>query len=148
MLEYGHLEDAIAVMLPVVTHYYETGDLYGNFQSRINLAALYHLNGNHEQRDQALARAVYSVQFAIDHGWDMWAAYYNLAMAAAARGSATEALEYLQQAYDRGFRALWWIETDYGWNPIRETPEFQAMVERIRADNAAMLEEIRAARGD
>ncbi|MFB3076935.1 MAG: tetratricopeptide repeat protein, partial [Lysobacterales bacterium] len=117
MLEDGHLDDAIAVMIPVVEHYYATGDLYGNFESRINLAALYHFAGDDEERDRLLNDAISALHFAIDNGWDHWAPYMYLAMASAAKGDTASAVRNLGDAYRRNHRDMWSIHTDYAWDP-------------------------------
>jgi len=144
MLEDGHLDDAIAVMIPVVEHYYATGDLYGNFESRINLAALYHISGDDEKRDELLNDAITALRFAIDNGWDDWAPYMYLAMASAAKGDTASAVRNLSEAYRRNHREMWSIHTDYAWDPIRSDPEFQQAIQLIKDDNAAMLEQIQA----
>jgi tetratricopeptide (TPR) repeat protein len=143
MLEDGNLDDAIAVMLPIVEYFQETGDQYGNYGSRINLATLYHLAGDHEQRDRTLEKAVNAVQFGIEHGWESWSPYYYLAMAAASTSDTANAVQNLQQAYQRGYRRLWYIDFDYAWDPIRGNAEFQSLVQRIEAANAAMLEQLK-----
>ncbi|MCZ6762498.1 MAG: tetratricopeptide repeat protein [Gammaproteobacteria bacterium] len=145
MLADGHLDDAIGVMLPVVEHYFATGETYGNFESRINLASLYHFAGDSEKRDQLLNDASNSLQFAIENGWENWAPYIYLAMASAAKGDATASVRNLNEAFERGHRDLWSIHTDYAWDPVRSDPEFQRAIQRIKNDNAAMLELIRAA---
>ena len=144
MLDESQLDDAIDVLLPLIDHYDSTGELYGNYQTRINLASLYHLSNNHDMRDQVLANVLSSLEFAIEHGWDSWVPFYYLAMADAARGDASEAILDLLQAYNRGFRALWFIDFDYAWNPIRDDPDFQLIIDRIKTTNSAMLKEIRA----
>ncbi len=145
MLEDGSLEDAIAVMIPVVKHFDATGEIYGNFESRINLATLYHFAADSEKRDRSLNDATSALHFSIDNGWDDWHPYVYLAMAAAAKGDASTAVQNLDEAYGRGHRHLWSIHTDYAWDPIRSDPEFQQAIQRIEDDNAAMLEQIRAA---
>ena len=145
MLEDGSLEDAIAVMIPVVKHFDATGEIYGNFESRINLATLYHFAADSEKRDRSLNDATSALRFSIDNGWDDWHPYVYLAMAAAAKGDASSAVQSLDEAYGRGHRHLWSIHTDYAWDPIRSDPGFQQAIQRIEDDNAAMLQQIRAA---
>ncbi len=145
LLEDGHLDDAVAVMIPVVEHFDVSGENYGNFESRINLATLYHLAGDKEKRDRLLNDATSALHFSIDNGWDDWHPYIYLAMASAAKGDASSAVQNLNEAYRRGHRNLWSIHTDYAWNPIRSDPEFQQAIQRIEDDNAAMLEQIQAA---
>ncbi|MFB3063358.1 MAG: hypothetical protein ACE1ZL_01540, partial [Gammaproteobacteria bacterium] len=144
MLEDGRLDDAIAVMIPVVEHFGVTGEIYGNFESRINLAALYHFADDGEKRDRLLNDATSALRFSIDSGWENSAPYVYLAMASAAKGDTTSAVRNLDEAYGRGHRHLWSIHTDYAWDPIRSDPEFQQAIQRIKDDNSAMLAQIRA----
>jgi tetratricopeptide (TPR) repeat protein len=145
MLADGHLDDAIAIMTPVVEHFNVTGEIYGNFESRINLASLYHFAGDSEKRDRLLNDAITALRFSIENGWQNSAPYVYLAMASAAKGDATASVRELNEAFERGHRDLWSIHSDYAWDPIRSAPEVQHAIQRIKNDNAAMLEQIRAA---
>jgi len=64
----------------------------------------------------------------------------------ALQGKTEKALEALRQAIDNGWRGLWWywLEHNQNLDSIRDEPEFQAMVEEIKADMAAQLEHVRA----
>ena len=64
----------------------------------------------------------------------------------ALQGKPQKSLEALRQAIDNGWRGLWWywLEHDPNLDSIRQEPEFQALVEEIRADMAAQLERARA----
>ncbi|GBF31154.1 beta-barrel assembly-enhancing protease [bacterium MnTg04] len=145
MLEDDRLDDAIAVMIPVVEHFGVTGEIYGNFESRINLAALYHFADDSEKRDRLLNDVTSDLHFSIDSGWEHSAPYVYLAMASAAMGDTASAVRNLDEAYGRGHRSLLWsIYTDYAWDPIRSDPEFQQAIQTIKDDNSTMLEQIRA----
>ena len=52
---------------------------------------------------------------------------------------------YPPQAVDERWRTFWWYYLDYdpSLDSIRDEPEFQAMVEEIKADMAAQLERVR-----
>jgi TolB-like protein/Tfp pilus assembly protein PilF len=56
------------------------------------------------------------------------------------------ALAALRQAIDQGWRASWWFYLDHdpSLDSIRDAPEFQAMLQEIKADMAAQLERVRA----
>jgi len=64
----------------------------------------------------------------------------------AQRGKIRAVLAALRQAIDQGWRESWWFYFDYDLNldSIRDEPEFQTMVEEIKADMAAQLERVRA----
>jgi len=64
----------------------------------------------------------------------------------ALQGKTEKALAALRQAIDQGWRHHWWyyLEHDPNLDSIRDEPEFQAMVEEIKADMAAQLERVRA----
>ncbi len=59
----------------------------------------------------------------------------------ALQGKTAKALAALRQAIDQGWRTVWWYyaEHDPNLDSIRDEPEFQAMVEEIKADTAAQL---------
>lgn len=61
------------------------------------------------------------------------------------QGRTEEALRALRQAVDEGWRSPWWyyLVHDPALDSIRDEPEFQAMLEEIKADMAAQLEHIR-----
>ncbi len=63
----------------------------------------------------------------------------------ALQGKTEEALGALRQAIDNGWRGLWWywLEHEPNLDSIRDKPEFQAMVEEIKADMAAQLARVR-----
>lgn len=141
----GRLDEAIEVLLPWIEHFDATDDPYGNPETQINLASLYHLAGDERRRDELLAGARERIERGLHNGGDSWEFYYLLGMAAAAAGDADGATDNLDKAYERRFRWLWWLVQDYAWDPVRESEGFKAVIRRIEADNAAMLEQVRAA---
>jgi len=64
----------------------------------------------------------------------------------AQQGKTKQALSSLRQAIDERWRVAWWYyaEHDPSLDSIRYEPEFQAMMEEIKADMAAQLERVRA----
>jgi glucan phosphorylase len=63
----------------------------------------------------------------------------------ALRGETQKALAALHQAIDEGWRSDWWYQLQYkpDLEPLHDEPEFQEMVEEIRADMAAQLAHVR-----
>ncbi len=131
--------EAIQSLLPVVEYFDQTGATYGKFETHTSLAALYHLIGDTERRDAVLETIVAPWKFGIEHGYESWIAYFDLASIAAARGDVDEALRNLEEAYARGFRQLWQFHLRIAFDKLRDNPEFQSLVERIRSENAAQL---------
>lgn len=142
LLEQGSLEDAIAVMSPVVERFEETNAKYGNLESRVNLGALYHLAGDSTNRDRVLARTTELIQHGIDNGWKSWVADYYLAAVAAAKGNMDSAIPHLGALREKGFRSSYMFDNDFLWGSYRSDPNFQAMVDQIKVSNAEVLETI------
>ncbi len=63
----------------------------------------------------------------------------------ALQGKTEAALTALRQAIDEGWRRFWWYYAEHNPNldSIRNEPEFQAMMEEVKADMAAQLERVR-----
>jgi tetratricopeptide (TPR) repeat protein len=139
LYESGELDEAIRKLLPVIEYFDQTWDIYGEFETRTNLAALYHLAGDLDRRDNVIKSVIDPITFGIEHGDKYWAAYFDLASAAAARGNTVEAMQNLEKAYARGFRQIWQIYHRIAFDKFRDNPEFQSFVERIRSENAAQL---------
>jgi len=62
----------------------------------------------------------------------------------ALQGKTEAALTTLRQAIDEGWRLFWWYyaKHDPNLDSIRDEPEFQAMMEEIRADMAEQLAQV------
>lgn len=129
-------------MLPAVEYFDQSGDLYGEFETRSNLAALYHKTGDIVRRDAVIETITTPISFGLEHGDNYWAARFDLASAAAARGDADKALEHLEEAYSRGFRQIWQFYHRIASDKFRDDQEFQKFIERIRAENAAQLTDV------
>ena len=63
----------------------------------------------------------------------------------ALRGEKQKALSALRQAIDEVWRFFWWyfLKQDPSLESLHGEPEFQAMIEEIKADMAAQLERVR-----
>ena len=61
------------------------------------------------------------------------------------QGDPKAALAALREAVDAGWRVYWWyyLEHDPNLESIRDRPEFQAILEEIRADMATQLVRVR-----
>ena len=57
-----------------------------------------------------------------------------------------EAIQTLQQAYDRGFRAHPYLVYMPVYDSIRDDPRFKEIIRKMRADTAKMRERVDAAR--
>ncbi|HSM11429.1 MAG TPA: hypothetical protein VK827_07665 [Lysobacter sp.] len=60
------------------------------------------------------------------------------------RSEPDRALEKLREAYARGFREHWVMEIDSRLEPLRDQPEFIALMDRIRDDLSRAKVEIEA----
>ena len=115
-----------------------------NFEPAIDLALVLTITGEQERADLLLDRSLTFIQTIPRLGWDG----YEIAdvLIYAQQGKTGAALAAVRQAIDQGWRASWWyyLEHDPNLDSIRDEPEFQAMVEEIRADMAAQLAHVRA----
>ena len=107
-----------------------------------HLALMYTLQEDHKNRDRVFARLLEQ----LDHTNVENRSAFQIAGAYAAIADAEKSAENLNQAYERGFRRLYLIKAYWLFDPVRESPEFKAVIEIIEKDNARMLAEIRAGR--
>ena len=133
LLDNGMQAEAIVVMESLDSRYEETGAVYGNLQSRVNLGALYHLAGDVENRDRVLGRVREIIQHGFENGWSSWVPYYYLAAADAAGGDLHSSISLLDQAREKGFRATSYFDYDFLWDPYRSEPDFQVVRSRIES---------------
>lgn len=66
----------------------------------------------------------------------------SLAEIAARRGHVAQAMAFLAQAYDRGYRMARWLEHDSGFARLRQDPEFRRLIARMDADMARARERL------
>ena len=114
----------------------------GNIQAAIDLALVLIRTGEQERADLLLDRSL-TIAPTIPRGGDGYA--ISAVLIYALQGETKAALAALRQAIDQGWRNAWWyyLERDPSLDSIRVEPEFQAMVEEIKADMAAQLERVR-----
>jgi TolB-like protein/Flp pilus assembly protein TadD len=135
LLEKDMIAEAIAVMEPLDFYYDQSGSIYGNLQTRVNLGALYHLANDFENRDRILSKVRRLVEYGVDNGWASWTPDYFLAAADAAEGDLAASIAHLEQARKKGFGASSNLEFDFLWDPYRSDPKFQEVRARIEATN-------------
>lgn len=58
----------------------------------------------------------------------------NIAMVYAALGENEKAFEYLERGFDERDSRIAFLKVERKWKPIREEPEFRAMLKRVRLD--------------
>mgnify|MGYP001255419011 FL=1 len=56
---------------------------------------------------------------------------YNIACIYSLAGERNAALDHLERAYDAGFRVKDWLERDSNLDPLRSTPRFAALMDRL-----------------
>lgn len=78
----------------------------------------------------------------IADGNDHWSLRYNLAAVAALRGEANTAFEWLDEAYNEGFRDARLLDIDPAFNAVRSVLQYGTFVSRLDADLDRMAEEL------
>lgn len=88
-------------------------------------------------------KAIETIQFIIANDTtDICGNLYNAACVYARLGKTSEAIQYLKDAIEKGYRNFSHIETDYDLDCIRELPEYQNIV--VQNDSEVGLEEIKS----
>lgn len=101
----------------------------------LTLSSALHLEaGNNELAESRLVSAERAVRRARLNGVDDADIYYTESSIHALRGRQQAALESLQAAYDRGFRANWMLDVDVRLDSVRQSPQFAAIKEQIEKD--------------
>jgi tetratricopeptide (TPR) repeat protein len=115
----------------------------GNYVPAIDLALVLTKTGEQERADMLLERALSFLPSPRQRGDGF---RISDALIYAQQGKTQAALAALRKAMDQGWRESWWFYFDHDMNLdlIRDEPEFQAMLEEIKADMAAQLARVRA----
>jgi TolB-like protein/Flp pilus assembly protein TadD len=98
------------------------------------LSALHFDAGNTVLAEQRLESAERSVRRARINGADNAGIYYTESSIHALKGESRAALDSLQKAYDRGFRAAWMLEIDLRLASIHAEPQFTEIKQQIEKD--------------
>ncbi len=114
-----------------------------NLQAAIDLALVLTRTGEQERAEMLLNLALAFLQTARLHGNGYEISDVRIY---ALQGKTEAALAALRQLIDQGWRTTWWfsLERDPNLDSIRDEPEFQTMLEEVKADMAAQLERVRA----
>jgi TolB-like protein/Tfp pilus assembly protein PilF len=115
-----------------------------NVISAINLALVLTRTGEQDRADDLLDRSPAIVQGT--HWFGLYPGSGILDVQVyALQNKSDAALAALRQAIDKGWRMFWWYHAEHDPNldSIRDEPEFQAMMDEIRADMAVQLERVR-----
>jgi len=118
-------------------------DTAGAYLDAINLVPVLSGTGEERRAETLLDRSLEYVRsiprLGIDGYWIADVQIYAL------QGKRKKALAALRQAIDDGWRTLWWyyLERDPNLESLHDDPEFQAMLEEVRADMATQLERVR-----
>jgi tetratricopeptide (TPR) repeat protein len=145
-LRTGHYADALALheeLFPELLYERDPEVDLRNYLAAIDLALILSRTGESERAHLLLTRALQQIQKRPRLG----SFGYGIAdvQLYALRGEKQKALSALRQAIDEGWRRDWWywLQQKPDLEPLHGDPEFQAMVEEIRADMAAQLERLR-----
>jgi hypothetical protein len=116
----------------------------GNLEPAIDLASVLIKTGEQERADLLLDRSLAFIRTIPRLGAGGYG--FSDVMIYALQGNTEAALTALRQAIDDGSRTSWWflLEHDPSLDSIRDEPEFQDMLDEIKADMAAQLERVRA----
>jgi TolB-like protein/tetratricopeptide (TPR) repeat protein len=115
-----------------------------NYRAAIDLASLLQRMGDNQKADKLLALSYDFIRKQPRLGW--WGGYWiSDVQILALKGRKEEALAVLQQAYDEGWRSLWWyyLRHDPNLDLLRDDPRFQRIVAQIEADMSEQMQHVR-----
>jgi hypothetical protein len=138
----GHYDDALAIM---TGDHGDDGWTISAFFKHTLIAVIAGETGKTTVRDQALAVADEALKPILLKMGDSSIAALLRARLASASGDSARASEYIRRAMSNGYRDFDEMISgaDFTWLPIRQTPEFLAVIEEIQQRNEATLTEIR-----
>ncbi len=103
-----------------------------------------------QQAEKHLAYVRKECRTRIESGSEGWLYPWMLAVAAAASDEKEQALDWLEQAVDRGRLYYHWDLNEPAFEKLREQTEFQRLMEHMRKKVEKQVQQVRsrAARGD
>ncbi len=120
-----------------------------NYWPAINLALVLQKTGDQDRAKLLLEKSLAFIETIPRLGdWGYWSADFEIH---ALQGKVEQALATMEDAVQKGWRYRWWFaERNPNLDSIRNQPEFQAMMDMIRADMAAQLARVQEmeARGE
>jgi tetratricopeptide (TPR) repeat protein len=117
---------------------------HSNYEAAIDLALVLSRTGEQERADLLLDDSLAFIRTIPRLGAGGYS--FSDVMIYALQGYSEAALTALRQAIDEGLRTSWWFYLEHNPNldSIRDEPEFQGMLDEVKADMAAQLERVRA----
>jgi hypothetical protein len=112
---------------------------YSNYGAAISLAVLHQAKGDEQAAGILLAKTLQTLD-------TVESVYVPPARVAiyAIQGDVDRAIGQLRKRVDAGWRGGWWrLEREPIYEPLWGEPEFQALMDEIRADMAIQLERVR-----
>ncbi|HET7693423.1 MAG TPA: tetratricopeptide repeat protein [Gemmatimonadota bacterium] len=109
-----------------------------DFAPFVNLGTARWRLGDREEARRAFAKAEERAHEAIATRPLLAESYVDLARIAAVEGRPTEAMTWLDRAYERGYNERWTVQVDATLDDIRETPAFRAWAKKVLDDLARM----------
>lgn len=110
--------------------------------SATHLAWIRDQAGRHEDALALLADSERTTRTLLDAGNEHWALAYNLAAIAVIRDDRDAALDWLDEAYVRGFRNYRLLELDPVLRSLAAEPRFDALARSMRRDFDALAREL------
>jgi len=93
-----------------------------------SLGYIFHKTGYHSEADELLTRSLNLDQQNLDRGSEWWGLAYDLAAVHAIQGKDSLALDWLDQASQKGFVLFQWLKRDPLFEGLRGNGKFEDMV--------------------
>ena len=106
-------------------------DLSWGYLYAIDLARIYLASGEKERANVLLDSCFDFLQGMWDQGFREPVGFYIAAVIRTQQDRADEALDYLGQAMQKGWRHHWWMESDPGLESLRNRPEYKKLCDEM-----------------